>query len=332
MSTLHEVKTWIADELPRLIEKYGVPAAAVAVLEDGEVIDDAAGVLSKATGVEATPDSVFQIGSITKVWTATLVMQLVDEGLLDLDAADPHATCPSSASRDEEAAAADHHPPAAEPHRRLRGRHLHRHRPRRRRRREVRRRARRRPPAVRAGRAVLLQQRRLLRARPARRGAARQAVRRAACASTSFAPLGLTHAATEPVRGDPVPRGRRATSSPSPAPSYEPAPVWALARSNAPAGSMLAMRPRDLLAFAQMHLDDGTAADGTQVLAPGTVAAMQERQVDLPDLGLMGDAWGLGWELFDTPERRGHRPRRRHDRPGRVPARRPRGRASRSHC
>ena len=86
MSTLHEVKTWIADELPRLIEKYDVPAAAVAVLADGEVVDDAAGVLSLATGVEATPDSVFQIGSITKLWTSTLVMQLVDEGKVDLDA------------------------------------------------------------------------------------------------------------------------------------------------------------------------------------------------------------------------------------------------------
>ena len=32
MSTLAEVQTWIADELPRLIEKYDVPAAAVAVL------------------------------------------------------------------------------------------------------------------------------------------------------------------------------------------------------------------------------------------------------------------------------------------------------------
>ena len=56
--------------------------------------------------------------------------------------------------------------------------------------------------------------------------------------------------------------------------------MWALARSNAPAGAMLAMRPRDLLAFAQMHLNDGAAADGTQVLAPETVAAMQEPQVD----------------------------------------------------
>ena len=42
--------------------------------------------LNKDTGVEATTDSVFQIGSITKVWTATVAMQLVDEGLLDLDA------------------------------------------------------------------------------------------------------------------------------------------------------------------------------------------------------------------------------------------------------
>jgi CubicO group peptidase (beta-lactamase class C family) len=28
---------------------------------------------------------VFQVGSITKIWTATMIMQLVDEGLLSLD-------------------------------------------------------------------------------------------------------------------------------------------------------------------------------------------------------------------------------------------------------
>ena len=43
------------------------------------------GVLNRRTGIPATTDSVFQIGSITKVWTATVVMQLVDEGLLELD-------------------------------------------------------------------------------------------------------------------------------------------------------------------------------------------------------------------------------------------------------
>jgi CubicO group peptidase (beta-lactamase class C family) len=85
MSTLHEVMAWIDEQLPTPIEKYDVPAAAVAVFAGDEVLEGAAGVLSKATGVEATPDSVFQIGSITKLWTSTLVMQLVDEGKVDLD-------------------------------------------------------------------------------------------------------------------------------------------------------------------------------------------------------------------------------------------------------
>ena len=29
---------------------------------------------------------------------------------------------------------------------------------------------------------------------------------------------------------------------------------------------------------------------------------MHARQVDLPDLGLMGTSWGLGFERFDTPD------------------------------
>ena len=54
--------------------------------EDGEIDAAASGVLNLDTGVEATADSLFQIGSITKVWTTTLVMQLVDEGRVELDA------------------------------------------------------------------------------------------------------------------------------------------------------------------------------------------------------------------------------------------------------
>ena len=46
----------------------------------------ASGILNLDTGVEATADSLFQIGSITKVWTATVVMQLVEEGRVELDA------------------------------------------------------------------------------------------------------------------------------------------------------------------------------------------------------------------------------------------------------
>jgi hypothetical protein len=77
--------------------------------------------------------------------------------------------------------------------------------------------------------------------------------------------------------------------------------MWALTRSNIPAGSMFAMSARSLLAFARMQLEDGKAADGTQVLAPGTSDRMQAQQVDLPYLGHLGTSWGLGFERFDLP-------------------------------
>src|SRR5690606_11370058 len=79
------VADFLKTELARRTEARGVPGAAVAVVIDGEIVDHAVGVLSTATAVETTTDAVFQIGSITKVWTATLVMQLVDEGLVELD-------------------------------------------------------------------------------------------------------------------------------------------------------------------------------------------------------------------------------------------------------
>ncbi|MFS8103619.1 beta-lactamase family protein [Lentzea alba] len=72
-------------DLHKLIDDHGVVGAQVAVLHNGEVVDMAAGVLNNVTGEKVTPDSIFQIGSITKVWTATLVQELVNEGLLDLD-------------------------------------------------------------------------------------------------------------------------------------------------------------------------------------------------------------------------------------------------------
>jgi CubicO group peptidase (beta-lactamase class C family) len=46
----------------------------------------AAGVINLDTQVPTTTDTIFQIGSITKPHTATLIMQLVDEGKVELDA------------------------------------------------------------------------------------------------------------------------------------------------------------------------------------------------------------------------------------------------------
>ncbi|MGH3049090.1 MAG: serine hydrolase domain-containing protein, partial [Gaiellaceae bacterium] len=84
MSVVTE-KTGLQERLDELREKHGVPGASLAVLANGEIAAAASGLLNLGTGVEATTDSLFQIGSITKVWTATLVMQLVDEGRVGLD-------------------------------------------------------------------------------------------------------------------------------------------------------------------------------------------------------------------------------------------------------
>lgn len=85
MESREEVAEFLQIELARRATERGVPGAAVAVVLDGEIVEHAVGVLSTATGVEATLESVFQIGSITKAWTATMVMQLVDDGLIELD-------------------------------------------------------------------------------------------------------------------------------------------------------------------------------------------------------------------------------------------------------
>lgn len=80
------------DRLDSLAREHAVPGAAFGVLRlcEGDAADErlelATGVLHIGTGVATTPDSLFQVGSITKVWTTTLLMTLVDEGRLDLDA------------------------------------------------------------------------------------------------------------------------------------------------------------------------------------------------------------------------------------------------------
>lgn len=67
------------------MQEWSVPGLAVGILRDGQVETWGFGVTSIETGQAVTGDTLFQIGSITKVFTATVIMQLVDEGRLDLD-------------------------------------------------------------------------------------------------------------------------------------------------------------------------------------------------------------------------------------------------------
>src|SRR5262245_1969848 len=299
MGGMSEIQGWLDENVAALLEKYDVPGAAWAVLHDGAVVDGAAGVLSKATGVEATADSVFQIGSVTKLWTSTLVMQLVDEGKVALD--EPIRTyLPEFRIADEGAAAAitvrqllshtagfegdiftdtgvgddcvekylgvlGEVPQLFAPGERFSYNN--------------------------AGYSVLGRLVEVL----------REKTYDECLREHLFAPLGLTHAATSAYDAI-LFRAAVGHIELEPGAGYQPAPIWAMARSNAPAGSMLSMRPRDLVAFARMHLEDGRAADGTQVLAPGTAGRMHEAQVELPPIGMMGSAWGLGFERFDTAD------------------------------
>jgi CubicO group peptidase (beta-lactamase class C family) len=63
-----------------------LPSVAAAVVRGGDVIwSGAVGTASYDDGAQATPETQYRIGSITKTFTATAVMQLRDAGLLDLD-------------------------------------------------------------------------------------------------------------------------------------------------------------------------------------------------------------------------------------------------------
>ncbi|MCD0451464.1 beta-lactamase family protein [Actinocorallia sp. API 0066] len=72
--------------LAELAAAHGVPGASLAIRRGGATEAHATGVLSTATGVPVTPGTLFQIGSVTKVWTATQIMLLAERDELDIDA------------------------------------------------------------------------------------------------------------------------------------------------------------------------------------------------------------------------------------------------------
>ncbi|MEV0800416.1 serine hydrolase domain-containing protein [Kribbella sp. NPDC050281] len=78
--------TELQKTVEELVARSGVPGAMVGVIEDGRIETAAAGLANLTSGVEMTPDTLFLTGSITKVWTTTLLMSLVEQGLVDLDA------------------------------------------------------------------------------------------------------------------------------------------------------------------------------------------------------------------------------------------------------
>jgi CubicO group peptidase (beta-lactamase class C family) len=298
MTPLSQIDRWLHERFAGLLAGHRIPGAAIAIAVGDDVIEHAAGVLNNATGVEATPDSLFQVGSITKPLTATLVMQLADEGELELDAP-VRRYLPGFRVADEGASAAitvrqllthtagfggdvftdtGRNDDAVERYVAGLG--------------EVEQQF---PPGEmfsynNAAYIVLGRIVEVLRDKPF-----------AACLQEGLIdPLGLTHTVLGAERAIMF-RAAVGHIGDKPGDPERPAPMWNLPASAAPAGSLLAMRPRDLLVFARMHLRGGLGPDGNAVLSRQSVAAMREQQVTLPPLGSGEDGWGLGWELGHWP-------------------------------
>lgn len=72
---------------PKLLRKHHVPGVSIALIHGGEPVwAQGYGLADKANGIPATPDTVFQVASISKPVTAWSAMRLVEAGKLDLDA------------------------------------------------------------------------------------------------------------------------------------------------------------------------------------------------------------------------------------------------------
>ncbi|MEV5598019.1 serine hydrolase domain-containing protein [Streptomyces sp. NPDC052496] len=282
--------------LDALRVQHHVPGASLALLVDGTVHELASGVLHRGTGVEVTTDSVFQMGSIAKIYTATLIMQLAASGELDLDApvtdvlpdfsvADPEAsgaitvrrllshtgglTCDftyDSGRGDDclakyvEAArgvALDCPPGTAISYSSVGYNVL--------------------------GRIIEV---------------VTGKVWDQALDDLLLTPLGLTHTVTLPEQALRFRAAMGHLGEPGRMP--EVAPQWDLMpRSAGPYGRVIASAG-DLARLARMHLAGGVAEDGTRVLDQEAVALMQRRVADCPDKwSVSSDGWGLGWTLYD---------------------------------
>ena len=75
----------LAERVRASMARWHIPGAAVGVLAEGARSEQGFGVVSLETGYPVRADTLFQIGSITKLFTTTLAMLLVEEGKLALD-------------------------------------------------------------------------------------------------------------------------------------------------------------------------------------------------------------------------------------------------------
>ena len=265
-----------------------VPGAVLGVWAGGQEVLAASGVLNRATRVRASTDSVFQVGSITKLWTATMIMQLAEEGLLSPDtavaevlpgvrlgAADlggqvtvAHLLSHTSGLDGDIFTDTGRGDDCVARYVGLLGRAASAF-----------------PPGgaysyCNSGWVVLGRIIEVLDGR-----SWDESLR-----ERLSGPLELTQTVTLPEEAilHRAAVGHRAGGA--------RVRAWGLPRSIGPAG-LIAATAHDLLAFARFHLDGGLTRDGKRLLGEDSVTAMQQPQAAIPDFAAPGAAIGLGWRI-----------------------------------
>jgi CubicO group peptidase (beta-lactamase class C family) len=285
--------------LAELAREHDVPGASLAVLAEGRVHTAVTGVLNVETGVEVTPNTLFAIGSIAKVYTATAVMRLVETGQIDLNAPVTEVL-PSFRVADPDVT------------RRVTPRHLLTH------------------TSGISGDAFIdtgcgddavqrfveslgnVGQDLPLGASYSYCNTGFVILGRmieqltgqcwdAALRELVLDPIGLSHTTT---RLEHLVRFRATCGHVGGPGAVELEPERSQMRGHSPAGSTMYASAADVVAFGRVFLDGGVARNGTQVLSADSVAEMLRPQVPVAVRWTEGDHRGLGWTLFDWDGRR----------------------------
>jgi CubicO group peptidase (beta-lactamase class C family) len=86
MSDAEQKFAALREIVPDAMERHRVPGVAIGIFADGREFTAGFGVTNIRHPLEVNEHTLFQIGSTTKTFTATLAMRLVEAGKLDLDA------------------------------------------------------------------------------------------------------------------------------------------------------------------------------------------------------------------------------------------------------
>lgn len=294
MTTLASRISDVQAALETLARQHKVPGASLGILHGDELVEFATGIANRNTGTPVTTSTLFQIGSNTKVYTATLVMQLVDDGLVELDA--PVRTylrglklADSKALEKVTVRMLLNHTSGIEG--------------------DVFRDGGRGDEGIErfvdglsdigqiyrpgkmwsycnTGWTILGRMVEVVREEPYHRALKERILSPiGALATTVLMEDMLAHSCAvghvlQPGMSEPI-----------------VPPAVMMSPSHAPAGSMAVSTPAEVLRFVRMHLDLGRARDGTRVLSEDSVRAMQQPTVKLPVIPQLGTHMGLGWML-----------------------------------